>query len=158
MEKNPDWFCKCLRRDFGKDLVCFWGSVGVVSGRPWWFLLIEKLFVFVYCDVWKGLMLIEVGFGQLPFDTSATGQPTGHSALTRYNDRNKSGGADSARPSFKLETSYAGSDTSTHTVSQENCWGRAGLKFYNCKIERKWRDRSRKSWRSCLFEPWLRLF
>ena len=36
-------------------------------------------------------MLIEVDFGQLPFDTFATGQPTGHSALTRYNDREKSG-------------------------------------------------------------------
>ena len=89
-------------------------------------------------------MLIEVDFGQLFFDTFATGQPTGHSALTRYNDRNKSGGADSARPSFKLETSYSGSDTSTHIVSRENCLGRAGLKFYNCNIERRSRDRSRK--------------
>ena len=82
-------------------------------------------------------MLIKVHLGQLPFDTFATGQPTGHSALTRYNDRKKSGGADSARPSFKLETSYSGSDTSIHIVSQENCLGRAGLKFYNCIIEPK---------------------
>ena len=60
-------------------------------GRPWWFWLIEKLFLLLPVDVWKGLMLIKVHLGQLPFDTFATGQPTGHSALTRYNDREKSG-------------------------------------------------------------------
>ena len=36
-------------------------------------------------------MLIKVDLGQLPFDTFADDQPTDHFALTRYNDRNKSG-------------------------------------------------------------------
>ena len=36
-------------------------------------------------------MLTTVDLGQLPFDTFAAGQPTDHSALTRYNDRNKCG-------------------------------------------------------------------
>ena len=31
-------------------------------------------------------MLIEVDFGQLPFDTFSTDQPTDHFALSRYND------------------------------------------------------------------------
>ena len=35
-------------------------------------------------------MLITVDLAQLPFDTFATDQPTDQSALTRYNDRNKS--------------------------------------------------------------------
>ena len=36
-------------------------------------------------------MLIKVDLGQLPFDTFAADQPTDHFALTRYNDRNRSG-------------------------------------------------------------------
>ena len=75
---GPHWR-KC--QNFG-----FFFLVWSLWKGPWWLLLIEKLFVFVYCDVWKGLMLIEVDFGQLPFDTFSTDQPWDHFALSRYND------------------------------------------------------------------------
>ena len=42
-------------------------------------------------DVWKCLELSVVDLGQLPFDAFATGQPTDHFALSRYNDRISSG-------------------------------------------------------------------
>ena len=45
----------------------------------------------VYFDVQNTLELSNVGLGQLPFDTFADDQPTDHFALTRYNDRNRSG-------------------------------------------------------------------
>ena len=53
--------------------------------------MIEKWFVLVYFDVWNSLELSNVDLGQLPFDTFATDQPTDHFALTRYNDRNRTG-------------------------------------------------------------------
>ena len=56
--------------------------------------MIEKLFVLAQIDVWMalGLSIVDLsGSGTTSFDTFATDLPTDPFALTRYNDRNKSG-------------------------------------------------------------------